>query len=79
MAKAFNTGSSHYLTDSLPFSSTESKDCKITVGKVFVMNCPDKSFMFNTKNFIASNNRGTQNYGTSYRLNGVHKRVEKVP
>lgn len=65
------------MTDNLPFLSTESKDCKVTVGKVLVLNCPDKSFMFNTKNFINSLNKGTKNHGTDYQVKGVHRRVEK--
>jgi hypothetical protein len=47
------------------------------VGTTLVLNCPNKSFIFNTNNLIKSLNKGTKNYGTSYKLYGVHRRIEK--
>ena len=78
IVNAFTTGTTHHMTENLPFSSGESKDCEMVVGTTLVLNCPQKSFIFNTNNFIKSLNKGTKNYGTDYKLYGVHRRIEKV-
>ena len=70
------------VTEELPFGCggecrEDVLECQITAGEVLVVDCPERAFIYNTAEFVATGNRGITNYGREDgRIYGVHQLVD---
>lgn len=78
---ASNTSSQglYNMAGVLPFSSGESRDCKLTITKILFVSCPNRFFAYSTEKFKQTGNRGIKDHGFLAPLIGVHEVVAKVP
>lgn len=43
---------------------------------IIIINCPQRSFIYNEQNFIKSGNKGNTNHGQLSSLDGVNKAID---
>lgn len=67
------------MSEVLPFSSKDSRDCKLTITKILFISCPNRFFGYSTEKFKNTGNRGIKDHGFVAPLIAVHEVVTKKP